>query len=89
MPTNAANAAYEEAYIAMLQGEDEMCSTHCDTYYAMVDTLTTVESLVADIKVEIQDAWDEIPPPLVNYSTSAADAVMVFKNLWLSDHKKS
>ena len=67
LPTNAANAAYEEAYIAMLQGEDETCSNHCDTYYAMVDTLTAVDSLLAGITVETEEyAWDEIPPPLVN-----------------------
>ena len=70
LPANAANAAYEEAYIAMLQGEEETCNTHCDTYYAMIDTLTAVDSLVAEITVEKEEyAWDEIPPPLVNYSS--------------------
>ena len=54
----------------MLQGEDETCNTHCDTYYAMVDTLTAVETLVAEITFEPQEEleWDEIPPPLANYS---------------------
>ena len=53
----------------MLQGEDETCSNHCDTYYAMVDTLTAVDSLIAEITVEAEEyAWDDIPPPLVNDS---------------------
>jgi len=46
LPVNAANSAYEEVYITILQGDEEACSTHCDTYYAMVDTITMVESLV-------------------------------------------
>jgi len=42
LPVNAANTAYEEAYIAMLQEDDEACRSECDTYYGMVDTLTLV-----------------------------------------------
>ena len=59
LPVNAANAAYEEAYIAMLQGDGEACSTHCDTYYAMVDTLTPVESLVVDTTINPEECMDD------------------------------
>jgi len=44
---------YEEAYIAMLQGDDENCSVYCDTYYAAVDTLTSVETLMVQTTVEV------------------------------------
>ena len=76
LPTNAASAAYEEAYIAMLQGDDEACGTHCDTYYAMVDTLTLVESLMVgatmdqeenhsaeDVERNIETLGDDNPVP--------------------------
>ena len=67
LPANAATTAYKEAYIAMLQGEEETCSKHCDTYYAMVDTLTSVDTLVAQIAVEPEEyAWDDMPPPLIS-----------------------
>ena len=72
LPVNAANVAYEEAYIAMLQGDNETCSTHCDTYYAMVDTLTSVESLVVDMMNYPEDCVDNSVNPNTTLSESAA-----------------
>jgi len=86
LPTNVANMAYEEAYIAMLQGEEETCSIHCDTYYAMVDTLTAVETLVAEITVEPEEyTWDDFPPPLVSLRPSEENTqIGNEENSWLS-----
>ena len=39
----------------MLQGDEEACSTQCDSYYAMVDTFTTVESLIVETTVEPEE----------------------------------
>ena len=63
LPTNTANMAYEEAYIAMLQGDEDACSTHCDTYYAMVDTLTPVESLLVSMTVDLEECSSNICNP--------------------------
>lgn len=56
MLVNAPNAAYEETYIAMLQGDDENCSIYCDTYYAAVDTLTPVEALTVQKTVNVENS---------------------------------
>ena len=58
MPVNAANTAYEEAYISMLQGDDETCGFHCDMYYAAVDTLSTVEALLVQTTITLEDGED-------------------------------
>lgn len=42
----------------MLQGDDEVCSTQCDMYYAMVDTLTPVESLVVSMAINSKNYED-------------------------------
>ena len=55
MPVNTANIAYEEAYISMLQGDEELCSTHCDTYYAIVDSFVTVETLLVQMFTYLED----------------------------------
>lgn len=53
-----ANTAYEEAYIAMLQGDDENCSIHCDMYYSMVDSLTAVEALTVHTAIGVIENKD-------------------------------
>ena len=58
LPVNAANTAYEEAYISMLQGDDETCGFHCDMYYAAVDTLSTVEALLVQTTITLEDGED-------------------------------
>ncbi|HEX9613546.1 MAG TPA: reverse transcriptase domain-containing protein [Candidatus Bathyarchaeia archaeon] len=70
MPVNAANTAYEEAYISMLQGDDDSCSIHCDTYYATVDTLTPVEVLSVQTTTDLEDGENTLRSTAEGYWTS-------------------
>ena len=73
LPANAANTAYEEAYIAMLQGDEEACSSQCDTYYAMVDTLTPVESLLVSMTVDSGKCANDFLNPSITLNESSKD----------------